>query len=33
MHTFQINALIQVFNFWRLLHVSSLVGSSSGRQL
>jgi hypothetical protein len=32
MRTFKINTFIQFFNFWRLLHVSNLVGSSSGRQ-
>jgi len=29
MHTFQIDTLIQFFNFRRLLHVSNLLGSSS----
>jgi hypothetical protein len=33
MHEFQTNTLIQFFNFWRLLHVSKLMDSSSGRQL
>jgi len=30
MHIFQINTLIQFFNFWHLLHVLNLVGSFSG---
>jgi hypothetical protein len=35
MHIFKINTLIQFFffKFWRLVHVSNLICSSSGRQL
>jgi len=32
MHAFQINTLIQFFTFSGLMHVSNLMGSSSGRQ-